>query len=68
MLTAEQYAALRKAVIYLEDATAIIEDDGGDEDDIADAREVVSEARAVLAQIASTETPAGEESSWTKSK
>lgn len=41
-------AMLRKVSDYLETATGLIEDDGGDEDDVQDARALIERARALL--------------------
>lgn len=47
-MSSEDFDKLSKAVDYLETATNMIEDDGGDEDDIDDARETIRQAREVL--------------------
>lgn len=53
-MNAADFAKLQKVVDYLETATGLIEDGDGDEDDIADARETINEARAVLMRHAPT--------------
>lgn len=43
--------AIRDAINYLETANSILEDEGNDEDDIADASDVVWRARAALRRL-----------------
>lgn len=54
MLTPEELEKLVKAVTFLDDATDLIEDEGGDEDDVAQAREVAMAARETLKQHGAT--------------
>lgn len=54
-------AMLRKVSDYLESANEIIEEDGGDEDDVQDARALIERARALLPPEDHTEDSADEQ-------
>lgn len=54
MLTPTELETLVKAVTFLDDATDLIEDEGGDEDDITQAREVAMAARETLKKLGAT--------------
>lgn len=54
MLTPAELETLVKAVTFLDDATDLIEDEGGDEDDVAQARDVAMAARETLKKLGAT--------------
>lgn len=50
-LSAEDIQTLVRAVNYLESATDILEENGEDEEDISDSREMVEDARLILDKL-----------------